>query len=144
MPNNVVSRKDKYDNMSNVHMYCYNLIFRRFFQMEGSDDDQTQEPQSLLTSFLFGNVNEHGLLEDDVLDEESRRQISSLGKLGFQSFLQELCGEGIQSSKKVESRRSTNSDSSDDEEPSENQNEKEEPTGSPSSDGRIKPFLFCC
>jgi TATA box-binding protein binding len=104
-------------------------------QMEGSDDDQTQEPQSLLTSFLFGNVNEHGLLEDDVLDEESRRQIASLGKLGFQSFLQELCGEGIKTSKKVESRRSTNSDTSEDEDQTENQNEKDESPGSPSSDG---------
>lgn len=117
------------------------MYFLTHLQMEGSDDEQTQEPTSLLTSFLFGNVNEHGLLEDDVLDEESRRQISSLGKLGFQSFLQELCGEGIKTSKKVESRRSTNSDSSDEEEPSENLNEKEESPGSPSSDGSL--LLYC-
>lgn len=110
--------------------------------MEGSDDDHTQEPQSLLTSFLFGNVNEHGLLEDDVLDEDSRRQIASLGKLGFQSFLQELCGEGIKGSKKVESRRSTNSDSSEDEEQNENQNEKEESQDSPSSDGILDELVW--
>ncbi|XP_059489774.1 transcription initiation factor TFIID subunit 1 isoform X2 [Neocloeon triangulifer] len=81
--------------------------------MEGSDDEQSREPQSLLTSFLFGNVNEQGLLEDDVLDADSQRQISSLGKLGLQTFLQEICGEAIPKRKKIDSRRSTETDTSD-------------------------------
>jgi len=104
--------------------------------MDGSDDEQTQEPQSLLTSFLFGNVNEQGLLEDDVLDADSQKQIASLGKLGLQSFLQEICGEGFPiRPRRIDSRRSTETDSSDDDEQSQDKIELDKEPESPPDNG---------
>ncbi|RZC42250.1 TBP-binding domain containing protein, partial [Asbolus verrucosus] len=45
-----------------------------------------------LTGFLFGNINEQGQLESDVLDTESQKQLSNLGKLGLGSTLKEMIG----------------------------------------------------
>lgn len=55
-------------------------------------DDGSQSPRKLSTSstprlslaaFLFGNIDENGQLEDDVLDEESKRHLSSLDRFGI-------------------------------------------------------------
>lgn len=47
---------------------------------DGNEDlDEGQEGIDL-TAFLFGNINETGQLESDVFDNESRRQLASLGR----------------------------------------------------------------
>ncbi|XP_030762639.1 transcription initiation factor TFIID subunit 1 [Sitophilus oryzae] len=46
-----------------------------------------------LTGFLFGNIDELGNLESDILDPESQKQLSLLGKLAFGSILKEVIGE---------------------------------------------------
>ncbi|XP_065336082.1 transcription initiation factor TFIID subunit 1 [Cloeon dipterum] len=102
--------------------------------MDGSDEEVSREPESLLTSFLFGNVNEHGLLEDDVLDAECRKQISSLGKLGLHTILQEICGDVIPKRKKVESRRSTETDTSENEDDDQEEDKSEQEKGESSAD----------
>lgn len=49
--------------------------------MSDSDDDNNKDEDCVdLTGFLFGNINEQGQLESDVLDRESQRQLSNLGK----------------------------------------------------------------
>lgn len=53
-----------------------------------------------LTSFLFGNVDETGCLEDDILDDDCKRHVNSLGKLGLQPLLTEIIGEDIIKSEK--------------------------------------------
>ncbi|KAF4520213.1 hypothetical protein B566_EDAN003926 [Ephemera danica] len=75
-------------------------------------DDSSTGPNLQLASFLFGNVDEKGQLEDDVLDPESKRQLSSLIKLGFGSLLQEVIGDEDQqrSSSKVTIRSDSSGD----------------------------------
>jgi transcription initiation factor TFIID subunit 1 len=47
-----------------------------------------------LTGFLFGNIDESGQLEDDgLLDEDSKRMLSSLNRLGLGSMLSEVLEE---------------------------------------------------
>lgn len=46
-----------------------------------------------LTSFLFGNIDASGLLEDDILDDDCKKYLNSLGKLGLQPLLTEVIGE---------------------------------------------------
>lgn len=52
--------------------------------MADSDEDMEDQDQHEngidLTGFLFGNINETGQLESDVFDNETRRQLSSLGR----------------------------------------------------------------
>ncbi|KAJ2946083.1 hypothetical protein O0L34_g5002 [Tuta absoluta] len=44
-----------------------------------------------LTGFLFGNIDERGQLEDDgLLDDESKRMLASLNRLGLGSMLDEV------------------------------------------------------
>lgn len=44
-----------------------------------------------LTGFLFGNIDDSGRLQDDdVLDGESKRMLSSLGRMGLGSILAEV------------------------------------------------------
>lgn len=45
-----------------------------------SDDDQDDALNKHLTGFLFGNVDENGKLESDVLDEQAKSQLNSLSK----------------------------------------------------------------
>ncbi|GFO30868.1 transcription initiation factor tfiid subunit [Plakobranchus ocellatus] len=45
---------------------------------------------SSLTGFLFGNIDEKGQLEEDFLDEESKRHLSSLTQLGIGSMVKEI------------------------------------------------------
>lgn len=64
--------------------------------MGDSDEDREEAaagPALQLASFLFGNVDERGRLEDDVLDPESQRQLAALSKLGLGSLLREMMGE---------------------------------------------------
>ncbi|KAL3880165.1 hypothetical protein ACJMK2_032430 [Sinanodonta woodiana] len=45
---------------------------------------------SVFTGFLFGNIDEKGDLEEDFLDEESKRHLSSLSSLGIGSMVKEI------------------------------------------------------
>ncbi|CAB0008507.1 unnamed protein product [Nesidiocoris tenuis] len=55
-------------------------------------DDEGDKFQ--LTGFLFGNIDEQGQLEDDdLLDNESKRHLASLCRLGLGSILDELVAE---------------------------------------------------
>lgn len=47
------------------------------------DSDEDHEDDALsrqLTGFLFGNVDENGQLESDILDEEAKRYVGGLTK----------------------------------------------------------------
>ncbi|XP_069701181.1 transcription initiation factor TFIID subunit 1 isoform X2 [Periplaneta americana] len=60
--------------------------------MGDSDDERegSSDPGIDLTGFLFGNIDETGQLEDDVLDNESKRHLASLSRLGLSSILKEV------------------------------------------------------
>lgn len=45
-----------------------------------SDNDHDNENEVNLTGFLFGNVDSLGRLEDDIFDNESKKQLSSLAR----------------------------------------------------------------
>lgn len=57
-----------------------------------SDDPNDQSRSGMdLTGFLFGNIDESGQLEDDeLLDGDSKRMLSSLYRLGLGSMLSEV------------------------------------------------------
>lgn len=57
-----------------------------------SDDPNDQNRSGMdLTGFLFGNIDESGQLEDDeLLDGDSKRMLSSLNRLGLGSMLSEV------------------------------------------------------
>lgn len=49
--------------------------------MADSDEDSIDNNDGLdLTGFLFGNIDESGQLESDILDSEEQKYLSSLGK----------------------------------------------------------------
>ncbi|CAH1113327.1 unnamed protein product [Psylliodes chrysocephalus] len=66
--------------------------------MEDSDDE------GILTGFLFGNIDEAGNLESDVFDSSEQKHLSSLGKLGFGSFVKEIIKEHIDSNSQSSSQ----------------------------------------
>lgn len=45
-----------------------------------SDDEQDDAFSKQLTGFLFGNIDENGRLESDILDEEAKKCVGSLPK----------------------------------------------------------------
>lgn len=61
--------------------------------MGDNDEDECSSSSFQLASILFGNIDESGQLEDDVLDKESQRHLSSLARLGLSSILNELLKE---------------------------------------------------
>lgn len=54
------------------------------------DSDEEGEPDMVLTGFLFGNIDEHGRLENDFLDPESKRNLHQLNHLGIGSMWKEI------------------------------------------------------
>ncbi|ESN93291.1 hypothetical protein HELRODRAFT_194117 [Helobdella robusta] len=56
----------------------------------GSIDSESNDQTAVLTGFLFGNIDESGNLEEDFLDEESRRRIGFLAGFGIESFVKEI------------------------------------------------------
>ncbi|XP_008178827.1 transcription initiation factor TFIID subunit 1 isoform X2 [Acyrthosiphon pisum] len=58
------------------------------------NDDSSSEAQQGdfdLTSFMFGNIDESGQLEDDdLLDKDTKKYLASLSKLGFSSMVSEV------------------------------------------------------
>ncbi|XP_060584432.1 transcription initiation factor TFIID subunit 1-like isoform X2 [Ruditapes philippinarum] len=51
---------------------------------------------SSLTGFLFGNIDEKGELEEDFLDEESKKHLGSLSALGIGSLVREITDDSEQ------------------------------------------------
>lgn len=58
--------------------------------MADSDDDEGSSSHFHLTSILFGNIDDSGQLEDDILDSDSKRHLASLARLGLSSIINEL------------------------------------------------------
>ncbi|XP_054929796.1 transcription initiation factor TFIID subunit 1 isoform X4 [Dermacentor andersoni] len=59
-------------------------------QSKAMDSDEDGEPDMVLTGFLFGNIDEHGRLENDFLDPESKRNLHQLNHLGIGSMWKEI------------------------------------------------------
>lgn len=58
---------------------------------EDSSDVHQASCEFNFTSFMFGNVDENGQLEDDdILDNDSKKYLASLSKLGFNSVVSEV------------------------------------------------------
>ena len=53
------------------------MSFKGALKLPMDSDDETDEQAATLTSFLFGNIDKEGRLEDDVLDEV-RKWLASL------------------------------------------------------------------
>lgn len=77
--------------------------------MGDSDDDDHTSSSFQLTSILFGNIDETGQLEDDILDDVSKRHLASLARLGLSSIINELIDDAELGAK------STNTDDTADE-----------------------------
>ncbi|XP_021710567.1 transcription initiation factor TFIID subunit 1 isoform X2 [Aedes aegypti] len=77
------------------------------------DQDNDNEGELNLAGFLFGNVDEHGRLENDFLDEEAKQHLSSLSRMGLSSFLADVLTDGTEKAP-VEHSDSDDSSSSDD------------------------------
>ncbi|XP_077984278.1 transcription initiation factor TFIID subunit 1-like [Glandiceps talaboti] len=59
-----------------------------------SDDEYDEGPRMSLTGFLFGNIDEKGELEEDILDQESKRHLSQLSHLGgIGNLVQEIAAD---------------------------------------------------
>lgn len=60
--------------------------------MGDSDDENEKDLESGLniTGFLFGNIDDNGQLEDDILDPEAKQHLASLSRLGLSSFINEM------------------------------------------------------
>lgn len=43
-----------------------------------------------ITGFLFGNIDDNGQLEDDILDPDAKQHLASLSRLGLSSFINEM------------------------------------------------------
>lgn len=67
--------------------------------MGDSDEDESSTSNFQLTSILFGNIDESGQLEDDILDKESKRHLASLARLGLSSIINELIDDAELASK---------------------------------------------
>ncbi|XP_065225060.1 transcription initiation factor TFIID subunit 1 isoform X2 [Planococcus citri] len=52
-----------------------------------ADEDDTMFN---FTSLLFGNIDDTGQLDDDILDEDCKKHLNSLGKLGLKPLLNEV------------------------------------------------------
>lgn len=60
--------------------------------MGDSDEENERDLTSGLniTGFLFGNIDDNGQLEDDILDSDAKQHLSSLSRLGLSSFINEM------------------------------------------------------
>lgn len=56
-----------------------------------SEDNEKDLASGLnITGFLFGNIDDNGQLEDDILDPDAKQHLASLGRLGLNSFINEM------------------------------------------------------
>lgn len=60
--------------------------------MGDSEEENEKDlgPGLNITGFLFGNIDDNGQLEDDILDPEAKQHLASLGRLGLSSFINEM------------------------------------------------------
>ncbi|XP_060863239.1 transcription initiation factor TFIID subunit 1 [Metopolophium dirhodum] len=59
--------------------------------MNDDSNSEAQQGDFDLTSFMFGNIDESGQLEDDdLLDKDTKKYLASLSKLGFSSMVSEV------------------------------------------------------
>lgn len=60
--------------------------------MGDSEDENEKDLASSLniTGFLFGNIDDNGQLEDDILDPEAKQHLASLSRLGLSSLINEM------------------------------------------------------
>lgn len=60
--------------------------------MGDSDEENEKDLASGLniTGFLFGNIDDNGQLEDDILDPDAKQHLASLSRLGLSSFINEM------------------------------------------------------
>jgi len=71
-----------------------------------------------ITGFLFGNIDDNGQLEDDVLDPEAKQHLASLSRLGLSSFINEMMSndctndekENNKTDNKIEDQNGTTND----------------------------------
>lgn len=70
--------------------------------MGDSDDDEHTSSSFQLTSILFGNIDESGQLEDDLLDSVSKRHLASLARLGLSSLINELIDDAELGDKSIQ------------------------------------------
>lgn len=64
--------------------------------MADSDDDERDSGSGLnLAGFMFGNIDENGLLEEDILDSNAKQHLSAITHLGLGSILSEIISEEI-------------------------------------------------
>ncbi|ELU04183.1 hypothetical protein CAPTEDRAFT_225982 [Capitella teleta] len=62
-------------------------------EMDNEEDAAPSARNTTLTGFLFGNIDKHGQLEEDLLDEDSKRQLGELSSLGMGSMVNEITEE---------------------------------------------------
>ncbi|XP_012287016.1 transcription initiation factor TFIID subunit 1 [Orussus abietinus] len=67
---------------------------------DSDDDDKDMETGINMTGFLFGNIDENGELEDDILDPEAKQHLASLSRLGLNSLLQEMISNETKAAEK--------------------------------------------
>jgi len=97
-----------------------------------SDSDEESESVSM-TGFLFGNIDmKTGQLEDDILDDESKRQLNALQKFGLGSMMSAVMSDGSEQpvkrpvKQKSSKRRRPYDDSSDSDASSDSDSDDEE------------------
>lgn len=73
--------------------------------------ENSSEPISL-ASFIFGNIDESGQLDTDILDNDAKKHLNSLTQLGLGSFVDELIGDEIPRGRS-ESQSGSDSDDTD-------------------------------
>lgn len=54
------------------------------------DNEKDLECGLNITGFLFGNIDDNGQLEDDILDPEAKQHLASLSRLGLSSLINEM------------------------------------------------------
>ncbi|XP_046733883.1 transcription initiation factor TFIID subunit 1 [Diprion similis] len=74
------------------------------------ENDRDMDLEMNMTGFLFGNIDEDGQLEDDILDSEAKRHLASLGRLGLSSLLQEMIALDNEEKEDKENGKGANED----------------------------------
>ncbi|XP_015517469.2 transcription initiation factor TFIID subunit 1 [Neodiprion pinetum] len=74
------------------------------------ENDRDMDLEMNMTGFLFGNIDEDGQLEDDILDSEAKRHLASLGRLGLSSLLQEMIALDNEEQNEKENEKGENED----------------------------------
>ena len=126
-----MSSDDDCDSQSSTHKF------------KKSADDQFTK----LTGILFGNIDDEGHLVDDILDEESKRHLSSLQRhlnsllpLNEEDIKNEDEGDDVLGQSDVGSRERTDSVDS---EPNKDKHDSQEEKGEDSQDDGGDGKLFC-